>query len=79
MSHFDNLQKSTHDFTGKRINSAREVGNTSGYDGHSLRAFFYFGDQMPDIDTSVKSINSISAKYKGARQESKAPTFALTR
>lgn len=27
----------------------------------------------------VARINSISSKYKGARQESKAPTFALTR
>ena len=79
MSRYDNLQKSTHDFTGKRIDSAREVGNTSGYDGHSLRAFSYFEDQLPDIDTSVSSINSISTKYKGVRQESKAPTFALTR
>ena len=34
---------------------------------------------MPDIDpTSVDSINSIAKKYKHLRQESKAPTFALT-
>lgn len=34
---------------------------TDGYDGHCLRAYAYFGDQMPDIDpTSVASINSIS-------------------
>lgn len=52
---------------------------TDGYDGHSLRAYSYFGDQMPDIDpTSVDSINSIAKKYKPLRQESKAPTFALT-
>jgi DNA polymerase-1 len=52
---------------------------TDGYDGHSLRAYGYFGDQMPDIDpTSVESINSIAKKYKPLRQESKAPTFALT-
>lgn len=53
-----------------------------GYDGHSLRAYAYFGDQMPDIDpTSVASINSIGDKggpYEHFRQESKAPTFALT-
>lgn len=50
-----------------------------GYDGHSLRAYAYFGDQMPDIDpTSVDSINSIQEKYKGLRQDSKVPTFALT-
>lgn len=52
---------------------------TDGYDGHSLRAYGYFGAQMPDIDpTSVESINSIAKKYKPLRQESKAPTFALT-
>ena len=53
--------------------------NTLGYDGHCLRAYSYFGDQMPDIDpNSVESINSISVKYPKERQESKSPTFALT-
>jgi len=33
---------------------------------------------MPDIVDTVESINSIEAKYKHFRQESKAPTFALT-
>ncbi|QWY83509.1 DNA polymerase I protein [Rhizobium phage RHph_X2_28B] len=52
---------------------------TDGYDGHSLRAYAYFGDHMLDIDPdSVESINSIQTKYKDYRQESKAPTFALT-
>lgn len=52
---------------------------TDGYDGHSLRAFSYFGDQMPDIDgNSVDSINSIQDKYKPLRQDSKTPTFLLT-
>ena len=52
---------------------------TDGFDGHCLRAYGYFGDQMPDIDpTSVQSINSIADKYKDLRQKSKGPTFALT-
>ncbi|QDH83732.1 putative DNA polymerase I [Achromobacter phage vB_AxyP_19-32_Axy04] len=52
---------------------------TDGYDGHCLRAYSYFGDQMEGIDPeSVESINSIESKYKDLRQESKAPTFALT-
>lgn len=52
---------------------------TDGYDGHSLRAFAYFGDQMLDIDgSSVESINSIADRYKPLRQDSKVPTFALT-
>lgn len=52
---------------------------TDGYDGHSLRAYAYFHEQMPDIDlNSVASINSIQKKYKTQRQDSKVPTFALT-
>lgn len=51
---------------------------TDGYDGHSLRAFGYFRDQMPDIEDTVESINSIGQKHKHWRQEGKAPTFALT-
>jgi DNA polymerase-1 len=52
---------------------------TDGYDGHCLRAYSYFGDQMPDIDPdSVESINSIAEKYPDLRQASKSPTFLLT-
>ena len=51
---------------------------TDGYDGHSLRAFAYFGEQMPDIENTVESINSIQHKYKSLRSDSKAPTFLLT-
>lgn len=51
---------------------------TDGYDGHSLRAFAYFKDQMEGIEDTVDSINSIQFKFKGLRQDSKAPTFALT-
>lgn len=51
---------------------------TDGYDGHSLRAFYYFRELMPDIVNTVDSINSIQVKYKHLRQDSKAPTFALT-
>lgn len=52
---------------------------TDGYDGHCLRAYSYFSEQMPDIDPStVDGINSIAEKYKDLRGKSKAPTFALT-
>ena len=52
---------------------------TDGYDGHSLRAFAYFGKQMPDIDpNSVDSINSVAKKYKPLRDKGKNPTFTLT-
>lgn len=50
-----------------------------GYDGHSLRAYYYFKEQMTGIDPlSVDSINSISDEFPDLRQLSKAPTFALT-
>lgn len=52
---------------------------TDGYDGHSLRAYSYFGEQMPSIDPeSVESINSIADIHKPLRQDSKTPTFLLT-
>lgn len=52
---------------------------TDGYDGHCLRAYYYFEDQITGIDPNdVKSINSIKKLYPHFRQDSKAPTFALT-
>lgn len=52
---------------------------TDGYDGHCLRAYTYFEEDMPDIDpTSVDSINSIKKKYPDQRQDGKVPTFLLT-
>jgi DNA polymerase-1 len=49
------------------------------FDGHCLRAAYYFADQMEGIDlNSPESVNSIKKKYPDLRQESKAPTFALT-
>lgn len=51
---------------------------TDGYDGHSLRAYAYFKHEMPDIEDTVESINSIADLYGKLRSKSKAPTFALT-
>lgn len=51
---------------------------TDGYDGHCLRAFSYFPDELPGIVDTVDSINSISVLFPKVRQESKAPTFLLT-
>jgi DNA polymerase-1 len=52
---------------------------TQGFDGHCLRAAYYFKDQCLDIDvTDVNSVNSMKKKYPVLRQDSKAPTFALT-
>lgn len=50
-----------------------------GFDGHCLRAAYYFKDQCPDIDpTNPDSVNSMKKKYPVLRQDSKGPTFALT-
>lgn len=74
---FDSLEDKISGLTTKDPNKLKVY--TDGYDGHSLRAYAYFGEQMPDIDpNSVVSINSIQVKYKDLRQESKIPTFALT-
>lgn len=51
---------------------------TDGYDGHSFRAYAYFKNQMPDIENTVDSINSIETNYPHLRQHSKEPTFLLT-
>ena len=51
---------------------------TDGYDGHSLRAFSYFSEKMPDIVDTLESINTIPDAYPNERQDSKGPTFALT-
>lgn len=54
---------------------------TRGFDGHSLRAAYYFRDQVPDIDLDdPASVNQLKneAVYGTLRQDSKAPTFALT-
>jgi DNA polymerase-1 len=50
-----------------------------GFDGHCLRAAYYFRDQCPEIDLNDPvSVNTIKAKYPELRQDSKAPTFLLT-
>jgi len=54
-----------------------------GFDGHSLRAAYYFRDQLIaeglNIDiTDPKSVNVLKKTEHSLRQESKAPTFALT-
>ena len=58
---------------------------TDGYDGHCLRAYYYFREHMPDITAElaagqdrVTTINSIEQRYPKLRQHSKGPTFALT-
>lgn len=50
-----------------------------GFDGHCLRAAYYFRDQCPDIVLEdPKSVNTIKKVFPQLRQDSKSPTFALT-
>lgn len=49
-----------------------------GFDGHSLRAYTYYKEQMPSIVDTVASINTIADLFDALRSRSKAPTFALT-
>lgn len=74
---YDSLEDRISALTTKDPNKIKVY--TDGFDGHCLRAYTYFGDQMPDINPdSVESINSIAGSYKELRQESKGPTFLLT-
>jgi DNA polymerase I len=51
----------------------------NGFDGHCLRAAYYFRDQLPHINLDdPKSVNSIKKTHPELRQDSKAPTFLLT-
>jgi DNA polymerase-1 len=49
-----------------------------GYDGHCLRAFYYFPDRLTGIVDTVEGINSIKKLFPEVRQDSKEPTFLLT-
>ena len=50
-----------------------------GFDGHCLRAAYYYDDQLTHIDVNdPKSVNSLKKSHPGLRQDSKTPTFALT-
>jgi len=52
---------------------------TDGFDGHALRAVFYFPEELGHIDaTDPKAVNVLKKQDHPLRQESKAPTFALT-
>ena len=50
-----------------------------GFDGHCLRAAFYYDDVLTHINVDDPvSVNSIAKTHKQLRQDSKTPTFALT-
>jgi DNA polymerase-1 len=78
LSQYATLKRSTLEIPSGAEFSITKVDQTDGYDGHCLRAFSYFGDQMPDIVDTLESINSIAKLYPVQRQDSKTPTFALT-
>ena len=49
---------------------------TDGFDGHCLRAAYYF--KLPVDVNNVAEVNAIKKTHPEERQDSKAPTFALT-
>jgi DNA polymerase I len=52
---------------------------TDGFDGHCLRASFYFKDELPHINVADPiSVNTLKKSHPELRQDSKAPTFLLT-
>lgn len=76
-SQYDELFAESIDIKDEKF-SIKKIGNSSGYDGHCLRAFSYFRDRLPNYVDNVKSINSIKKLDEAIRGESKVPTFLLT-
>lgn len=74
---YDDLPKVTLDLNTKGV-KIRKIGNTSGYDGHALRAYSYFPETLGHLPNTVKGINSIKKNKLPERGESKVPTFLLT-
>ena len=70
---FNSLEEKISALTTKDPNKLKIY--TDGYDGHCLRAYYYFKHLMPDIVESVESINSIEHKYPDKRQKSKQCFF----
>ena len=59
--------------------SIKQIPNTPGFDGHCLRAAYYFRDELLHIDLEdPKSVNTIKETHPELRKLSKGPTFALT-
>lgn len=75
---FDHLSKETIFIKDEYEVTIEKVGNTSGYDGHCLRAFTYFREDMPEVPDTVAGINGTKDTYPVQRQDSKPATFALT-
>ena len=74
---YDELYREVVDL-GKGSFTMTKIGNSSKYDGHSIRAFSYFPHKLPGIVDNIKSINSIKDLFDPVRGESKGPTFMLT-
>lgn len=51
---------------------------TDGYDGHCLRAYYYFPEDYVGIPKTPEAINATKDTHEKQRQDSKGPTFALT-
>lgn len=78
---FDSLEDKISALTTKDPNKLAVY--TDGFDGHALRAAYYFKDNLDaegiSIDlTDPKSVNQLKHMDHPLRQKSKAPTFALT-
>ena len=59
--------------------SIKQIENTPGFDGHCLRAAYYYADELTHINVDVPaSVNSLKKTHPQLRQDSKTPTFALT-
>lgn len=78
---FNSLEDMISALTTKDTNKLKVY--TDGFDGHSLRAAYYFKDELEASGIFInmmdpKSVNQLKKMDHPLRQESKAPTFLLT-
>lgn len=43
----------------------KQIKNSKGYDGHCLRAFYYFGEQMPEVEVAPLGAECYTANVGG--------------
>ena len=78
MSQYETLKKSIITIPKNSKFAIKKIGKTAGYDGHSLRTYYYWPDKFKHLTDSVTDVNSIADDYSKDRSASKTVTFALT-
>ena len=75
MQHSETLDLSVINIADSDVFSIKQSGNTKGYDGHCLRAYAYFGDQMPDICLATEKDRCFEVVVGGQKRVIKCGTL----